>query len=128
MMYDWKDESFKGYLMRVRNHWVSRKSQNDVNPSLPDPPPLQTPPTKKPSRRGPEACPPLASLAPEQTLLCCQCGFLHLGPLIRLQRSEDQQKPLLGKSGFSPRCFQISYEERTASPSTHPQEKVGTLD
>ena len=39
-----------------------------VNPSLPVLPSLQTPPTKKPSRRGPEACPPLPSLAPEQTL------------------------------------------------------------
>lgn len=94
-----------------------------VNPSLPVPPPLQTPPTKKPSRRGPEACPHSPAWHLDKPLLCCQCGFLPWA-----WYDSEIRRPAettLGKSGFSPRCFQISYEEGTASPSIHQQEKVG---
>ena len=128
-MHTWKDESFIGYLIRIRNHWVSRQSHDDGSSQrLCSSPFTNTlPPTTQPSRRGPEAG-PTPSWAPEQTPICCQCGILHIGPLIWLQRSEEQQKSLQGKSRLSHKCFQVSYEERTASPSIHQQEKEGALD
>ena len=100
-----------------------------VHPRGSAPPPLQTPsPQLHSPAGGALRLAPLPAGHLNRPLSAVSVAFCTSGPWYDSRDQKSSRNHFREKVRLSHKCFQVSYEERTASPSIHQQEKEGALD